>query len=161
MPVVRKFMKSMIRELIGLVFLVGIVATPSAYSAPDTTLTIKDHKISVEIADTNEAREIGLMFRKHLENSHGMLFIFEEPEYEAMWMENTYIPLSVAFINDKGVIVNIENMAPLTRELHESDTQVLYALEMNVDWFKKHGIKAGDKILGLLQNSRTNQKRSH
>ena len=151
MPAVRNEFKSITGIFLWVTLLFGITTFPAAYANPDATLTIKNHKISVEIADTEATRSKGLMFRKHLETNHGMLFVFDKPELEAMWMQNTYIPLSVAFIDDKGVIVNIENMAPLTRELHESNSRVLYALEMNVDWFKKNGIKASEKVIGLDQ----------
>jgi hypothetical protein len=66
-----------------------------------------------------------------------------------MWMMNTYIPLSVAFIDDKGVIINIEDMQPHTRDPHNAKQPVRYALEMNLGWFRKRGIGPGAKLEGL------------
>ena len=66
-----------------------------------------------------------------------------------MWMKNTRIPLSVAFIDSKGRIVNIEQMQPETEETHSSNGPVKYALEMNLGWFEKHGIASGTRVTGL------------
>ena len=78
-----------------------------------------------------------------------MLFVFTDVSRHAMWMENTFIPLSVAFIGGDGVITNIEDMKPHTRDSHPATKPVRYALEMNVGWFAKRGIKPGAKLEGL------------
>jgi uncharacterized membrane protein (UPF0127 family) len=78
-----------------------------------------------------------------------MLFVFTDEANHAMWMKNTFIPLSVAFIDSKGVITNIEDMKPHTEDAHPATRPVRYALEMNLGWFAKRGIKAGAKIEGL------------
>jgi uncharacterized membrane protein (UPF0127 family) len=66
-----------------------------------------------------------------------------------MWMKNTPVPLSVAFIDEKGRILNIEDMQPLTENAHASRGPAAYSLEMNKGWFAKRGIKAGDRVEGL------------
>jgi uncharacterized protein len=114
-------------------------------------LKIRSVEISAEIADTPATREQGLMYRKQMAKNQGMLFIFREPDYYSMWMLNTYIPLSVAFLDKQGVILNIADMAPLTKELHGAVAPAKFALEMNLGWFKAHNIKAGDQVLGLLR----------
>jgi uncharacterized membrane protein (UPF0127 family) len=81
--------------------------------------------------------------------SNGMLFIFEEPSPQAMWMKNTLIPLSVAFIRADGRILNIEDMQPLTEDAHASSGDALFAIEMNLGWFRKRGIAAGDRVEGM------------
>lgn len=80
-----------------------------------------------------------------------MLFVFERRGLWGMWMKNTYIPLSVAFIDDDGRIVNIEDMQPHTEDAHNAAAPVRYALEVNLGWFAKRGIKAGAKVEGLRQ----------
>ncbi len=116
---------------------------------PEMSLTLGAQTINVEVAASNPDRMKGLMFRRIMPENRGMLFVFPEINTEAMWMENTFIPLSVAFIDEAGVITNIEDMKPHTRDSHASKSPVRYALEMNLGWFAKHGIKAGSKILGL------------
>ena len=91
----------------------------------------------------------GLMHRRMLPESRGMLFVFPNITYHGMWMMNTYIPLSVAFIDDEGVIINIEDMQPHTRDSHTAKKPARYALEMNLGWFQKRNIKPGIKIEGL------------
>ena len=78
-----------------------------------------------------------------------MLFVFPDASRHAMWMKNTFIPLSVAFIDEQGVITNIEDMKPHTEDAHPATRPARYALEMNLGWFAKRGIKAGAKIDGL------------
>ena len=116
---------------------------------PEITLTIAGQKLSAEVAATNAERMQGLMHRRMMPENRGMLFVFTEVSRHAMWMENTYIPLSVAFIDSDGVIANIEDMKPHTRDAHPAVKPVRYALEMNLGWFAKRGIKPGVKIEGL------------
>jgi hypothetical protein len=90
------------------------------------------------------------MFRKQpLADNRGMLFVFDSLGFHSMWMKNTYIPLSVAFLDDAGVILNIADMAPETTNTHTAAGFARYALEMNQGWFAKRGIKAGAKIEGV------------
>lgn len=112
-------------------------------------LKIKGHQIRAEVANTDDARRQGLMFRKQLGENNGMLFIYERPGVQAMWMKNTLIPLSVAFIDKAGRILNIEDMAPQTEDPHASEGEAWYSLEMNQGWFQKRGLKKGDRFEGL------------
>ena len=112
-------------------------------------LAINGHKLSAEVARTDAQRMTGLMHRRMLPENRGMLFIFPDISRHGMWMMNTYVPLSVAFVDERGVIVNIEDMEPLTQNAHNAAKPVKYALEMNRGWFKKRGIKAGAKIEGI------------
>lgn len=117
---------------------------------PITQLQIGQHKVSAETAATEPTRALGLMHRKQpLPENHGMLFVFDAPGFHAMWMRNTYIPLSVAFVDEAGVILNIADMTPLTTDAHTAAGFARYALEMNQGWFRTRGIKAGTKIEGL------------
>ena len=112
-------------------------------------LNIKGHRLVAEVAATVQTRTIGLMNRFSLQPDHGMLFVFDEPQRQVFWMKNTYTPLSIAFIDAGGRIVNIEDMAPQTETTHPSSRPVLYALEMKKGWFAQRGIGAGDRVEGL------------
>ena len=78
-----------------------------------------------------------------------MLFVFPQPEPHSMWMMNTDIPLSVAFLDERGVVLNIADMMPRTATAHRSAGSAKYALEMNIGWFAARNIKAGTKVTGL------------
>ena len=112
-------------------------------------LAIKGHAIRVEVANTPNTRSTGLMFRRSLPENQGMLFVYENEERHAMWMKNTLIPLSVAFIDRGGRIINIEDMQPQTEDTHAAQESAAYSLEMNQGWFKQRGIRRGDRVRGL------------
>lgn len=76
-----------------------------------------------------------------------MLFIFPESDYISIWIANTYVPLSVAFINNDGVVINVASMAPLITDLHRTRAPAKYAIEMQRGWFKRHGVKVGERLL--------------
>lgn len=116
---------------------------------PVKQLTAGIYLIQAEVADTDATRQRGLMMRNQMANNEGMIFDFGEPAAVCMWMKNTLIPLSVAFIDANGQIVNIEDMQPQTLESHCAKKAVRYALEMNRGWFKQKNIQAGFKIGGL------------
>jgi uncharacterized membrane protein (UPF0127 family) len=105
--------------------------------------------IQAEVAATEAEREQGLMFRKSMGPNEGMVFLFGAPAKVCMWMKNTLLPLSVAFIDGDGKIVNIEDMQPQTLDSHCSSKPVVYALEMNLGWFKRKNILPGSTIEGL------------
>lgn len=119
---------------------------------PVVTLTAGIHVIQAELADTEESRRIGLMHRQSLPDNNGMLFVFDVPDLQCFWMRNTPLPLSIAFIADDGVIVNIADMAPQTDDAHCSARPVRYALEMAQGWYARRGIQAGNLINGLPRN---------
>jgi uncharacterized membrane protein (UPF0127 family) len=116
---------------------------------PEVGLTIGGHKVVAEVARTDATRTEGLMHRRILPENRGMLFVFRDVAVHAMWMMNTHIPLSVAFIDASGVIINIEDMKPHTQDSHPAAKPAKYALEMNQGWFRKRGIKPGAKIEGI------------
>jgi len=121
----------------------------SVEALPTVALSINGHKIIAEVAATPERRATGLMHRFSLQPDHGMVFVFDYPEPQAFWMKNTFIPLSIAFIDERGRIVNIEDMAPQTEVTHWSTAPARYALEMRKGWFAERGVKPGDRIDGL------------
>ena len=115
---------------------------------PRTKLNAGMHVLDVQLAQTNEQRQIGLMWRKEMPQHEGMLFVFEQPATQCFWMRNTLIPLSAAFVADDGTIVNIADMKPQSDDSHCSEKPVRYVLEMNVGWFAKRQLKAGYKLGG-------------
>ncbi|MEP6789762.1 MAG: DUF192 domain-containing protein [Ramlibacter sp.] len=107
------------------------------------------HQIDAQVAQNNEQRMIGLMNRKEMPQHEGMLFVFEQPSKQCFWMKNTLLPLTAAFVDDDGTVVNLEDMKPQTLDSHCSAKPVRYVLEMNQGWFTKKGIKAGYKLAGV------------
>ena len=116
---------------------------------PVKQLTVGMHVIRAEVASNYENRARGLMYRKELAPNAGMLFVFPHPAVQCFWMRNTLIPLSIAFIADDGLIIDIIDMTPMTENSHCSSSAVRLALEMEQGWFAKRGITIGKKIGGL------------
>ncbi len=127
--------------------MIGLLLALSLFSASKTAkVVIGNDTLFVEVAVTEEERALGLMYREFLPENSGMLFIFEDEDYLSFWMKNTMIPLSIAFIDSDGVIVDIQDMEPYTTTPHISKKPARYALEVNQGWFKKHGVKVGDRV---------------
>jgi uncharacterized membrane protein (UPF0127 family) len=134
-------------------FLAGLALALGAAAAgaqlPEIPLAVDGHKLVAEVAATEEARAQGLMHRRILPENRGMLFVFREPAQHAMWMMNTYVPLSVAFLDERGRIINISDMQPHTRDTHAAAKPAKFALEVNRGWFAKRSIRPGARIEGL------------
>lgn len=116
---------------------------------PVVELTAGFHRIEAEVAATDQNRQTGLMQRKSMPAQRGMLFVFPQPNAYCMWMRNTLIPLSVAFLDAEGKIINIEDMQPQTEDNHCAKKMASYALEMNLGWFAQRGLKAGTRLNGI------------
>jgi len=131
---------------------VGVSSLASAQEGPQRLRTITLGygilNIKAEVALTPREHEIGLMYRTSMGANEGMLFAFDRPGQQCFWMKNTLIPLSVAFVADDGTVVNTDEMKAQTLESHCSAKPVRFVLEMNTGWFKRHGVKAGDKLAG-------------
>lgn len=109
-------------------------------------LKIKNKKIKVEVVRTDQEKAKGLMFRENLEKDEGMIFVYGREEYLSFWMKNTRIPLSIAFLDKTGKIVDIQDMTPFSLQSHVSAFPAQYALEVNQGWFKQNGISVGQEI---------------
>jgi len=127
----------------------ALAQSPAQNPMPVMELRIGKHTLNTEIAHTEPDRMQGLMHRRMLPENRGMLFVFTQVALHGMWMMNTHIPLSVAFIDESGTIINIEDMQPHTRDPHTAKKPVRYALEMNQGWFRKRGIGPGARVEGL------------
>jgi len=116
-------------------------------------------RLDLELARTPQERERGLMFRDVLPPDSGMLFVYQSQAREAYWMYNTLIPLSIAFIDRDGTIVDIQDMARLddpsdvqaaSRVTYPPAAPYWYALEVNQGWFVEHGVGVGQQIVFCL-----------
>ena len=136
----------------GLVLLVGSLFGQEAaqIKLPSVALQVGRKAVLAEVADEPQERATGLMFRKNLAPDSGMLFVMSTPESAAFWMKNTSLPLSVAYINPSGMILEIHDLQPLDEKpVASAFRNIAYALEMEQGWFRKNGILAGDRIRGL------------
>ena len=122
---------------------------PAFAQLPTVQLVTGMHAIRAEVANSMETRMQGLMYRKEMPQGAGMVFVFEENAAHCMWMKNTLIPLSVAFIDQAGTIINIADMQPHSEQSHCASRPARYALEMNKGWFAERGIKPGARLGGL------------
>ncbi|MGI6074458.1 MAG: DUF192 domain-containing protein [Fermentimonas sp.] len=104
--------------------------------------------IDIEIAQNDQARARGLMYRKSLPQDAGMLFIQDYEDIQGFWMKNTYIPLDMIFTDKEGVIVTIhQNTTPLSEQNYASSKPSIYVVEVNAGYCSSKGINVGDKIL--------------
>ena len=111
-----------------------------------TTAAGADVVVYVEVADSPDEHQVGLMNRPSLPPDQGMLFDFGSETQTAFWMRNTLIPLSIAWFTRDGTIVDIQDMQPQTDDLHSPKAAYWYALEVNQGFFARHGVAPGDKV---------------
>ena len=134
----------------NVLFLLAAGFAASAHAQlPAVELAAGMHLIRAEVADSMGTRMQGLMYRKSMPQGAGMVFVFDETAAHCMWMKNTLIPLSVAFIDESGAIINIADMQPHSEQSHCAARPARYALEMNKGWFAQRGIKPGARLRGL------------
>ena len=114
---------------------------------PTATILINGQSLVIELAATPTARICGLSQRSELPPDRGMLFIFPDSRPRSFWMKDTYIPLSLAYLDDSGRILSIQDMTPLQVDKHYlSEQPASYALEVNRGWFDRNGIEVGDIV---------------
>ena len=135
-------------KFLSLVFFL-LLASASALAAPTIELSAGMHRIEAEVASSNADRATGLMNRPSMPIHRGMLFVFPEAGVQCFWMKNTLIPLSIAFLDDAGRIVQIADMQPQSLDNHCSSKPVRFALEMNAGWFRSRGLTTGAKVNGV------------
>ena len=135
--------------------LMGVTMIPESHAEgpqpplPAVSLQMGLYLVKAEVAASFDTRMQGLMFREKMGSNEGMLFVFPGADQQCMWMRNTLIALSVAFIDEAGIILNIEDMKPKTEDSHCSAKPARYALEMNLGWFTSKNIRAGARLSGL------------
>lgn len=123
-------------------------AEGQAQDLPTIGLSAGMHNITAQVASSPRELAIGLMYRRDMPANHGMLFVFDKADRQCFWMKNTLMPLSIAFVADDGRIVNVDEMKAGTLNEHCSTEPVRYVLEMNAGWFKRKGIKPGQRLSG-------------
>ena len=131
--------------LVALILCVLSCTPPSLYEA-----SIKGHKLQLEVVTTAALRSKGLMFRRTLKKNHGMLFVYPFAAQRSFWMKNTYIPLSIAYIDQFGTILEVYDMDPVDEsgnyKIYPSKKPMQMALEVNYGWFRTHGLGPGDSL---------------
>lgn len=135
--------------LAALAFAAGALGCGPKTAAPPLSgdrvnLEVKGRKLTVEVACDPYSRQAGLMYRERLGESEGMLFVFPRPDRHGFWMANTSIPLSIAFLDDRGKILEVRDMRPKDTSRTVPRVVVRYALEVNQGWFRRNGIEEGD-----------------
>jgi hypothetical protein len=134
--------------MFGLALLLSQIVSAQE-NMPLIELTAGFHRIEAEVAAQDRHRQVGLMNRPSMPVQRGMLFVFPQANTHCMWMRNTLIPLSVAFLDDSGKIINIEDMTPHSEDNHCAKRPARYALEMNRGWFAQRGVVPGQTLRGL------------
>lgn len=123
----------------------------TAYAIKGDILKVGNSTLKISAAVDDGTRQAGWMFQEQIDPNEGMLFAFPGDQKYCMWMKNTKIPLSVAFIDAKGKVINIEDMTPMSETTHCATAPARYALEVGQGWFKKHGVRPGTRIPGVLK----------
>ncbi len=113
-----------------------------------TKIKVANKTITVELADNDERRSFGLMFREKLAEDQGMLFIFPYEQRLTFWMKDTLIPLSIGYYDKNKKLIDIQEMVPAvlgaqSPRLYPSKEDAMYALEMSKGWFAKNNVKLG------------------
>lgn len=117
---------------------------------PTISLTIAGKALVTEVADEDPEREKGMMFRPKMADGEAMLFIFDAPQSAAFWMKNTLVPLSVAYVNAAGMILEIYDLQPKDeRPVKSQFATIAYAIEVPQGWFAKNRILPGSRVTGL------------
>lgn len=120
-----------------------------SHALPTDTITIGSTSMLVELAYEEQTRRMGLMYRDGLPKNEGMLFIYPNAAPRSFWMKNTRMPLSIAFADEAGVILQISEMKALSTKHTRCASDAKYALEANKGWFQENGIKTGDTITNI------------
>ncbi|MCB1584055.1 MAG: DUF192 domain-containing protein [Marinicella sp.] len=120
-------------------------------------VTINDISFQVELADDDNERALGLMYREQMGDNQGMLFIFPDSQPRAFWMQNTLIPLDILYFDHNRKLINVSGNTPPCKNTttrcpnYPSKKPAKYVLEINAGLSQKHGFKPGDEITFQLK----------
>jgi len=141
-------MRNGLAYLLGAMFATSLAACSARASGPSVEL--KGQRFDVEIADTEPARERGLMFRESMPADHGMLFLFDDNAVRTFWMKNCRMPLDILYFDEKYKLVSVQQRVPACRSepcpVYPSEGAAKYVLELNAGVADKLGVKPGDAI---------------
>jgi len=147
-PTVFPLMRSGYSFLLGAAFAASLAACAARATGPRVEL--KGQRFDVEIADTEPARERGLMFRDSMPADHGMLFLFDDSAVRTFWMKNCRMPLDILYFDDKYKLVSVQQRVPACRSdpcpVYPSENAAKYVLELNAGTADKLGVKPGDTL---------------
>lgn len=136
----------------NILLVVALMMSLNACHNKHHKVSINDVTFNVEVANDNNTRAMGLMYRKKLSDNSAMLFIFPDSQPRAFWMENTLIPLDIIYFDQKRRLINISENTPPCKNTttrcpnYPSDAPAKYVLEINAGLSKKHGFKKGDVL---------------
>ncbi|MGE6528953.1 DUF192 domain-containing protein [Pseudomonas sp. NPDC077382] len=131
-------------------FLLGLIGPTVVHAdEPLLELQVGDASVEAEYARSPDERERGLMTRTEMPADHGMLFRFDDFRRHCLWMKNTPLPLSAAFMDEQGRIVDVIDLEPLSKAIRCSSEPARYALEVNQGWFVRNGIEVGEPVRGI------------
>jgi uncharacterized membrane protein (UPF0127 family) len=133
-----------------------------AQHLPTVQMQIGTKNFTLEVADTEQAQQTGLMFRDSMPADHGMIFMFDRAEVQGFWMKNTRIPLDIIYVGSDGVVVAVKSMQPFDLRSTSSDKPAQYAIELNQGAAAACGVKKGDKLVipaAPKKNAATTQSR--
>jgi uncharacterized membrane protein (UPF0127 family) len=143
----------------ALIFCLGCAVAATEVTFTKKQIQIKSQTLEVEWAETEAQLQRGLMFRQSVPEGTGMFFVFDQERTLSFWMKNTFVPLSIAFIDSGFVIVDIQDMEPVKSVMqtalpsYSSRKPARYALEVPKGWFAKHKITVGDRVRILNSKS--------
>lgn len=149
-------------RLVPLLLLVAVACGSADASDPNATAALSirtDHgpvSLDVQVADTSDERQTGLMGRESLSPYDGMAFLWEEPVVSSFWMKDTLIPLSIAFWDDAGRIISILDMDPCTQDPCPSygpDEPFVGAVEVDRGALEERGVTVGDRVELTVSNA--------
>lgn len=146
-----RYALNQVSQALSLVMMLTLPIGVLADSTARVELRTGMFRISAEVASDYSSRATGLMNRSVMPSHEGMIFVYPDAAIHCMWMKNTLIPLSVAFLDDEGRVINVEEMAPHTEDNHCAEAPARYALEMNSGWFRSKNISSGAMIKGIDQ----------
>lgn len=129
------------------VLMLMLAACAGQNTLPTTTITIHHHEFTLEIANTPETRERGLMYRDNMPKNHGMIFIFDQAGRVSFWMKNTRIPLDIIYISEQGIVTGIYTLQPYDERGIHGPPEARFAIELNAGISNEIGLKSGDKLL--------------
>jgi uncharacterized protein len=110
--------------------------------------------VRVEVARTEAERERGLMFREAVPDGTGMLFVFPRPEIQGVWMQDTYVALDAAFLDESAIVLGIEPLEPGDTTVKYSESPVMFVLETPRGWLARHGVVVGDSAVIVFEIDR-------
>jgi uncharacterized membrane protein (UPF0127 family) len=126
-----------------------LLLTTALLAQSPASLILGGTVVSAEVADTPTERAQGLMGRVSLPTNSGMLFVYPDEGIRSFWMQNTPLPLSIAFMDKAGQVVHITDLVPLETDPKNSELPAMYALEMTRGWFEAHNVRVGQSVAGL------------